>query len=1141
MGSNTWRGLGWLLRAARSCVAGLLAAHLINAAAQIPETAWVHTLFTTANVNAVPGSGDAAFAKRAMTTDAAGNVYVTGTTHNGVDTDILTIKYSASGAIVWRATANGPARKDDRAYAIAVDAVGNVAVAGDTDAGTHKDAIVIKYDSNGQEVWRRTYDGGVVRDDYAFDVAFASNGDVIMTGTVGVVAFSSNNSNYLTQRYSAADGAVIWSQQFDGLGQSADRPAAMAIDSAGNVIVTGTSTSSSGFLEILTVKYGGDGMLLASARIGAAALNNVASTIATDAPGNVYVSGTSTGYGPSYPQGNANFFTLKYDANLTEIWQATYNGGQDKNDSAQALKVDSVGNVYVLGTTDRTIDDPLGPTNPGYTIVKYLSDGSEAWSKSFEGSGTGSEFASALAIDGAGNIILGAYAGNAGIYVPTLFTLEPLNGNTLWSAPLAGLPAQNGAALLAAHVGASNEVVVAGLTSTNGNGDFVVAKVNSTGSELWRANEGNATGLATSFVGGLTHGGALGVDGLGTAFVTGRTGSGPAANVLSAAIASDGTLQWQRTVNGGGNGFDQGVSVSPSGSVAFVASDATESGAVRQLLTKYDGAGNATWGRVISNPGSTQDTVKAVLSDGSGDVFVTGTTTVGGDVNFFTTYVNGVSGNEIWRNVDGASGGPDVPVAIVRDASNNVYVAGSSNNAGVESMRVVKYGVAPWQAVIDPPMGATRIVRAMALDNAGALYVAGDVLIKFSLGGAEQWRVSPGIVAQAVTVDSSGAVIVAGSNGAIVKYSGAGTELWRTAVNGVEDANNVVYALGTDVLNAVYSASRNSADPQAQYVVTKTDAAGLYVWRMEFPTADIEGNVPPAMRVMADRSVYLAGNASASGAPPSMTVWKIIQPTPAPTLTAAIPGNGQATFYFDPPNGNGGSPITSYTVFCNGGLIASSGTASPMTVGGLSNGTPYSCHITANNLFGNGRASNVLFVTPQVSPPLMLVEAFSRKTHGSAGTFEKRIDITRPVTGAVSIEPRQLGTTQSLRLRFNANVTSVGAVTVEDHLMQPAGSATAAPNGQDVILTMSNIANGTRIRIALSGLNGSATAELALAYLVGDINATAITSAADVAAVKSKSGNAANAQFYLYDVDGSGTINAADVSAVKARTGVRLP
>ncbi len=1118
---------------ARACVAVALAACAAGAAAQIPELAWSRTLYGSGNVSAFIGSADAAFAKRAMTTDAAGNVYVTGTTFNGVDTDILTIKYSPMGAIVWRATANGPARKDDMAYAVAVDGAGNVAVAGATNAGTHWDAFVLKLDASGQEVWRQTYDGGVVRDDYAYDVAFASNGDVIMTGTVGVVAFGTS-SNYLTQRYAAADGAVIWSQQSDGAGQSVDRPAAMVIDGMDNVIVTGFSTSALGYLEILTVKYAADGTALASARSGAAGLNNIAADIATDAAGNVYVTGTS------YVLGNANFLTLKYDASLAEVWNAPFNGGQDLQDSAQAIAIDASGNVFVLGTTDRDFNQVPGVNNPAYTVVKYLTDGSFAWSKSFEGSGTGNEFASALTVDGAGNVILGAYAGNAGIYVPTLFKLDPANGNTLATAPLAGLSALNGAALVAARALASNEVVAAGFISPNGNGDFVVAKVFSMGGN-WTANEGNATGLATTFAGGLTHGGALGVDGTGTAFVTGRGGNGLAANVVSAALAADGTVQWQRTANGVGNGFDQGISVSPFGGGAYVAGETTEAGAIRQLLIKYDNAGNETWRRTISNAGSTQDGVKAVLADGSGDVFVAGTTQVGGNVDFFTTYVNGVSTNTIGQFTDGTNGGPDIPVAMVRDASNNVYVAGSSSNAGVESMRIVKYGLAPWQVVIDPPVGATRIVRAMALDNGGALYVAGDVLIKFSLGGIEQWRVNPGIVAQAAAVDSAGNVIVAGSNGAIVKYDASGTEMWRTAVYGVEDANNVVYALGTDVQNAVYTASRNSMDPQAQYVVTKTSAAGLYAWRMEFPTADVGGTVPPAMRVAADRSVHVAGMASVNGAPPSMTVWKIIQPTPAPVLNAAISGNAQAVFYFDPPNGDGGSPITGYTVFCNGGAVSASGINSPMTLSGLVNGNTYACYITANNQFGNGRASNVMLVTPQINPPLMLVEAFSLKTHGGAGTFERRIDITRPVTGAVSIESRQLGTTQTLRLRFNTTVSSVGPTSLEDHLMQPVGSATAAPSGQDVFVTLSGITHGSRIRVLLTGLNGTVTAELSMAFLVGDINSSGITSAADIAAAKSKSGSAASTQFYAYDIDGSGTINATDISLIKGKAGTQLP
>ena len=75
-------------------------------------------------------------------------------------------------------------------------------------------------------------------------------------------------------------------------------------------------------------------------------------------------------------------------------------------------------------------------------------------------------------------------------------------------------------------MGASNEVVVAVSRPRMANGDFVVAKVNSTGSELWRANEGNATGLATLSYGPRTV--ALwALTAQVRLLVTGRIGSGP--------------------------------------------------------------------------------------------------------------------------------------------------------------------------------------------------------------------------------------------------------------------------------------------------------------------------------------------------------------------------------------------------------------------------------------------------------------------------------------------------------------------------------------------------------------------------------------------------------------------------------------
>jgi hypothetical protein len=77
----------------------------------------------------------------------------------------------------------------------------------------------------------------------------------------------------------------------------------------------------------------------------------------------------------------------------------------------------------------------------------------------------------------------------------------------------------------------------------------------------------------------------------------------------------------------------------------------------------------------------------------------------------------------------------------------------------------------------------------------------------------------------------------------------------------------------------------------------------------------------------------------------------------APTIGTATAGNAQATVTFTAPVSNGGSPITGYTVTSSPGGITRTGSASPITVTGLTNGTTYTFTVTATNANGTGPAS----------------------------------------------------------------------------------------------------------------------------------------------------------------------------------------
>lgn len=77
----------------------------------------------------------------------------------------------------------------------------------------------------------------------------------------------------------------------------------------------------------------------------------------------------------------------------------------------------------------------------------------------------------------------------------------------------------------------------------------------------------------------------------------------------------------------------------------------------------------------------------------------------------------------------------------------------------------------------------------------------------------------------------------------------------------------------------------------------------------------------------------------------------------APTIGSATPGNQSATINFTAPSSNGGSPITGYTVTSAPGGLTAIGSASPLTVAGLTNGTSYTFTVIATNIAGPGLPS----------------------------------------------------------------------------------------------------------------------------------------------------------------------------------------
>jgi len=346
------------------------------------------------------GPGNYVDEAHAIATDSAGNVYVTGGSFgSGTDSDYATIKYDSSGQVQWVARYNGTANSNDSANAIAVDSAGNVYVTGESiGPDTDYDYATVKYNSSGQQQWVARYNGTANSHDTANRIAIDSAGNVYVTGqSVG----PRSDYDYATVKYDSF-GQQQWVARYNGPANSADVANGIAIDGAGNVYVTGQSFGVGAYLDYATIKYNADGQQQWLARYdGPGNGFDEAHAIAVDAAGNVYVTGESVG-------GYYDYATIKYNTSGQQQWVARYNGPQNSDDEANAIAIDSAGNVYVTG-------ESVGPgTNYDYATVKYDSSGQQQWVARYNGPGNGVDEADAIAVDNAGNVYVTGQSSRSG-------------------------------------------------------------------------------------------------------------------------------------------------------------------------------------------------------------------------------------------------------------------------------------------------------------------------------------------------------------------------------------------------------------------------------------------------------------------------------------------------------------------------------------------------------------------------------------------------------------------------------------------------------------------------------------------------------------------------------------------------------
>ncbi|MDH1628608.1 putative Ig domain-containing protein, partial [Shewanella xiamenensis] len=107
----------------------------------------------------------------------------------------------------------------------------------------------------------------------------------------------------------------------------------------------------------------------------------------------------------------------------------------------------------------------------------------------------------------------------------------------------------------------------------------------------------------------------------------------------------------------------------------------------------------------------------------------------------------------------------------------------------------------------------------------------------------------------------------------------------------------------------------------------------------------------------------------------------------APTIGTATAGNAQATVSFSAPAFTGGDAITGYSLVSTPGGITASGTSSPITIMGLTNGTSYSFTVAAINSAGTGSPSTASNAVKPNGAPVISSTALTSATQDAAYSY----------------------------------------------------------------------------------------------------------------------------------------------------------
>jgi hypothetical protein len=352
-------------------------------------------------------------------------------------------------------------------------------------SSTDRDFLAIRYDSQGNQLWARTYDGPLQDSDEVRAVCVDSAGNVIVAGLSRGTPTSATEFALATCKY-APDGTLLWTRRFERLGpnmNSFDQWGGLGVDAAGNVYVAGTMLAATPGAtdDIVLVAYDALGQdRWVRSHDGPQAFTDLALDLAVTPTDEVRITGVSMSL--AGPQDCA---TYAYASDGSLLWDA-----YEPQGSGKRVDVDSQGTTYVIGE-----DAPSGDL----LVLAYDPAGTRLWKTLVPGQWpTFTESAVALRPGEAGDLYVTAASSKIS-FPPDQDVLTARlgpHGDVLWASHHGSFNISESPQDLAVDAAGNAYITgrAAGSTQVGSYSSCLTLKYSPAGSELGGAGFGEPTG-----------------------------------------------------------------------------------------------------------------------------------------------------------------------------------------------------------------------------------------------------------------------------------------------------------------------------------------------------------------------------------------------------------------------------------------------------------------------------------------------------------------------------------------------------------------------------------------------------------------------------------------------------------------------